>query len=147
MVFQGRLLLRVISTILMIITIPLMALVALNAPWSDPILAVPIALVIPFPLLVIFFYMMNTAFGYLRVDSEGVFIKTLLGGTLLRWNEIAEIKYSVHLESVYGAQSVEPSITLRLKNGKKKTIPSTYDKSIYSCIAKEAASRELLADS
>jgi hypothetical protein len=141
MIFHGRTSLRIASVILTLISLPI--------PWLsystilhydlDPGLFFLLAL-IPF---VVGILLANDSFGYIRIDDDGVLIKEVLHGRLLRWNDIASVHCKSNIACELGAGTVESRARIEMKSGKSLVIDDVYEGDVFIQLVQEAHRREL----
>jgi len=144
MVFQGRLLLKVISTVLLLFVLSLVAFIVAQVRNPDPLITGIAVVMIGIPCVVLGAWV-NTAFGSIRIDDQGILRKTLLGEKLIPWAAITRIKVWCQLEHAYYGNSEEQYVQVYGKDSKKLLlIKSSYEDGVYPYIHAEAQKRNLL---
>lgn len=141
MIFHGRTSLRIASVILTLISLPI--------PWLsystilhydlDPGLFFLLAL-IPFLIGIL---LANDSFGHIRIDDDGVLIRQVLYGKLLRWNDIASVHCKSNIGCEFGAGTVESRARIEMKSGKSFVIDDMYEGDVFIQLVKESNRREL----
>jgi len=144
MVFQGRLLLRVISTVLLLLVLSLAVFILVQVGKPDLMILGIAVVTIVIPCAVLGGWA-NTAFGSIRIEDQGILRKTLLGERLIPWNEITRIKIWSQVENAYHGSSREVYVQIFGVNSKKLLlIKSTYVDDAYPYIHAEAQKRDLI---
>lgn len=144
MVFQGRLLLKVISAFLLLFVLSLAAFILVNVRNPDPLITCIAVVMIGIPCAVLAGWV-NTVYGSIRIDDQGILRKTLLGEKLIPWTEMTRIKVWRQKEHAYYGSSQEEYVQIYGKDSKKLLlIKSSYEDGVYPCIHAEAQKRNLL---
>lgn len=141
MTFQGRTSLRIASVILTLLSIPIpIALYPTILHYDlDPGLFFLLAS-LPFIVGVV---LANDSFGHIRIDDDGVLLKQVLYGKLLRWNDIAAVHCKSNIGCELSAGTVEARARIELKSGKSFVIDDMYESNLFNQLVKESSRREL----